>query len=342
MENDLAEAMKHPPKIAQKFRHYKTVAIGVTALIVSTLLWVGWKNYYQSHHYLKTMGSCSQPTTIKIYDETGGIDPAGIQTFDQWGDYTYSSKPVNTLENKHFKNYVTAVSKYVFTKVDAMGLCQSASGKPQVDLVFVYRPAISRGITPFDFQPQKSPDMKQLDSPWIKLTLNKSPQLNLQAVFIWNERQFLLDQAEKMLERRSPEIKPLLPIDLDTFDRWSIDWYQTQLPSKSTNLIKQLPPDIKWLFGVWVMDGKSQREEAMDRLRKVTTEEKIGYIDLNQSLIDQLFASTKVEICYSSILDLKNIFNINKYRMEPYANDIEIDHYNSIHKERSKEERFPW
>jgi hypothetical protein len=92
--------MKHLPKIAQKFRHYKTVVIGVAALIVSTQLWVGGMKYYHSNHYLKTVGSCNQPTTIKIYDETGGIDPAGIQTFDQWGDYTYSSKSVNTLENR--------------------------------------------------------------------------------------------------------------------------------------------------------------------------------------------------------------------------------------------------
>jgi hypothetical protein len=333
--------MKHPPKIAQKFRHYRTVAIGVAALIVSTLLWVGWKNYYQSHHYLKTVGSCNQPTTIKIYDETGGIDPTGIQTFDNWGDYTYSSKPVNTLENKHFKNYITTVSKYVFTKVDAMGLCQSASGQPQVDLVFVYRPAISRGITPFDFQPQKSKGMKQLDSPWLKLTLDQSPQLNLRAVFVWNERQFLIDQAEIMLERRSPEIEPLLPIDLDTFDRWSIERDR----SKGTNFgqfIKQLPPDIRWIFIWWSTGGKSGREQAIEQIRDVTEKEKIGYTDLNQVLINQLFTSRKMEIRYNSVLDLENIFNIDKYRMYPYTDDRAIEQYKSIHQERQKEEQFPW
>jgi hypothetical protein len=321
--------------------NFKTVVIGFAALIVSTLLWVGWKNYDRSTHYLKTVGSCNQPTTIKIYDETGGIDPAGIQTFDPSGDYTYSSKPVNTIENKHFKNYVTTVSKYVFTKVDAMGLCQSASGKPQVDLVFVYRPAISRGIKPFVFQPHKSQGAKHLDSPWLKLTFNKSPQLHLQAVFIWNERQFLLDQAEIMLERRSPKIKPLLPIYLDTFDRWA----RERDRSKGTDfgkLIEQLPPDIQWIFIHWSTGGKSGREQAIEQIRDVTEKEKIGYIDLNQSLIAQLFASTKMEINYNSVLDLKSVFNIDKYRMYPHTDDREIEQYKSIHQDRQKEQRFPW
>jgi hypothetical protein len=110
--------MKHPPKIAQKFRHYKTVAIVVALLIISTQLWVGYRKEAQSTHYLKTVGSCNQPTTIKIYDETGGVDPGASLSFDGV-NRRYSSKLVNIMENKPFKNYVTTVSKYVFAKVEA-------------------------------------------------------------------------------------------------------------------------------------------------------------------------------------------------------------------------------
>jgi hypothetical protein len=337
--------MKHPTKIAQKFQHYKTVLIVVALLIISTQLWVGYRKEAQSTHYLKTVGSCNQPATIKIYDETGGIDPTGIQTFDPWGDYTYSSKPVNTLENKHFKNYVTAVSKYVFTKVDAMGLCQADSGQPQVDLVFVYRPAISRGITPFNFQPQKSQDTKQLDSPWVKLTLDTSPKLHLRAVFVWNERQFLLDQAVIMVGRRSPEIEPLLPIDLDTFDRWARERDRLHLTSQGTNFgkfIKQLPPDIRWIFIQWSTGGKSGREQAIEQIRDVTEKEKIGYTDLNQALINNFFTSTKMGIYYNSVLDLKNTFNIDKYRMYPYTDNRVITQDKSVHQEIQEEQKFPW
>ncbi len=331
-------------KIDRIIHSRKTIIIWFTAALILSQLCQGCMKEDKSTKYLKMVGSCNQPTTIKIYDETGGTDPSGIQTFDAWGDYTYSSKPVNILENKHFKNYVTAVSKYVFTKVEAMGLCQT-SGKPQVDLVFVYRPAISSGITPFVFQPQKSSDTQQLDSPWVKLTLDRSPQLNLRAVFVWNERQFLLDQAVIMLGRRSPEPKTLLPIDLDTFDRWARERDRLHTTSQRNDFgkfIKQLPPDIRWMFIRWSTGGKSGREQAIERIRDVTANEKIGYADLNQALIDNFFSSTKVEIRYNSVLDLRNVFDIDKYRMEPYTDDRVINQSKSIHQEMQKEQKFPW
>ncbi len=315
--------------------NFKTVVIGFAVLIVSTLLWVGWKNYDRSTNYIKTVGSCNQPTTIKIYDETGGVDPAGIMNYDQWGGYTYTSRPVNTIENKHFKNYVTTISKYVFAKVDAMGLCQADSGQPQVDLVFVYRPAISRGITSFVFQPPKSPDTKRLDSPWVKLALHNSPKLNVRAVFIWNERQFLLDQALKFGAHFS-DTKPLLPIDLETFDRWQgIQNYANS--SERLNSSKQLPTDIRWLF---VMDrrGKSLAQSSMGNnlelpitdLQDMREQEKIGYIELNKALIARVLASIKPEIHYSSLLDLKDVFDIDKYRIYPHTDVREIKYLKSL------------
>lgn len=293
--------------------NFKTAVIGFSALIVSTLLWVGWKNYDRSTHYIKTVGSCNQPTTIKIYDETGGVDPAGIMNYDQWGGYTYSSRPVNTIENKHFKNYVTTISKYVFAKVDAMGLCQAASGKPQVDLVFVYRPAISRGIKPFVFQPQKYPDTQQLDSPWVKLSLDKSPQLNLRAVFIWNERQFLLDRAFIKAGRVSDTNIPM-PVELETFNRWEKD-YDADISGEKLNFAKQLPEDILWIFNrrVPCVGLTGIREKAIDRLQTIAKEEKIGYIDLTKIILNQFFAEPRTESRYNSILDLKKVFNIDKY-----------------------------
>jgi hypothetical protein len=226
-----------------------------------------------------------------------------------------------------------------------MGLCQAASGQPQIDLVFVYRPAISRGITPFDFQPPQSPNTKRLESPWVKLTLDRSPQIDLRAVFVWNERQFLLDQAVIMVGRRSPDIKPLLPIDLKIFDRWARERDRLNLTSQGTNFdkfIKQLPPDIRWIFIQWSTGGKSGREQAIEQIRDVTAKEKIGYTDLNKALIDKLFDSTKAEISYNSVLDLKNVFNIDKYRMYPHTDGREIEQYKSIQQERHNEQHFPW
>jgi hypothetical protein len=217
-------------KIDRRIRPRKTINCVLAALLIgSTQLLVGCE---KSTHYLKTVGSCNQQTTIKIFDETGGIDPTAIKISDSSGNYAYQSKPVNTIENEHFKNYVTSVSKYVFAKVDAMDRCQGTSDKPQVELVFVYRPTISGGITPLDFQPNIS-GTNQLNSPWAKLALNKnknnSSDLKMQAVFIWNERQFVFDKEvncgwhDADGEPLLPIDLPLLPIDLKTFDRWQRD-----------------------------------------------------------------------------------------------------------------------
>ena len=164
----------------------------------------------------------------------------------------------------------------------------------------------------------------------------------MRAVFVWNERQFLHDQALIILGRRSSDTRPLLPIDLETFDRWARERDRLKLSSEGAKFIRQLPPDIRWIFIHWVSDGKSQREEAMETIRRVTEEEKIGYTNLNQALIDRLFISSKTEIDYNSILDLKDTFNIDKYRMYPYTDDRVIEQDKSILQGIQKEQNFPW
>ncbi len=309
--------------ITRRLRPHKTIAVGFVALllIISTQLWVACMKDDKSTDYLKIVGSCNQPANIKIYDETGGVDPAAFKNLDGLVP-TYSSKPVNIIENKHFKNYVTTISKYVFAKVDAMSQCQANSGKPQVELVFVYRPAISSGIATFNDFRTKSHGTKQLDSPWVKLTLNKSSTLNLRAVFLWNERQFLLDQA-LIFGAHNWDKKQPTPIALKIFDDWERN-YASVSPSQKADLAQKLPIDIQWLFkNARISDcRKFITREAMCGLKETTIErEKIGYIELNEALIDRLFASAKTEIRCESVLDLKDIFNIAKYQIESFTKE---------------------
>ena len=157
---------------------------------------------------------------------------------------------------------------------------------------------------------------KQLDSPWATLILDKSPKPNVKAVFIWNERQFYLDELVKCGWHVS-DSQPLLPIDLKTFDRWQRDrggW-------KRADYLKQLPADIWLLFttnqiGKLLPDGTEGREQ-MEKLKWIARKEKIGYIDLNKTLIDRLFTSDRTEIHYNSVLDLKDVLKVDKYRISP-------------------------
>jgi hypothetical protein len=304
-------------RIPRIIRSHKTFVIGVVTSLILSQLYLSCLKVDKSTHYVKTIGSCNQQTDIKIFDETGGSDLYG--------------KPVDTISNKHFKNYVNTISRYIFTKIDKMGQCDNTSENPQVQLVFVYRPAISRGIAPYnDSIPTKSQDNRYLDSPWVKLSLDKSPQHNVRGVFVWNERQFLLDQA-LIFGWRISDTKPLLPIDLETFDRWQ-ESYRTGSPNKEANLFKQLPPDIQWLFKYgWISSLGDSGESAIHGLQIIITSEKLGYIDLTKKLIDSLFDSSKTEIRYDNVLDFKDIFNIDKYQIDSFEKDRLLKDDRSLH-----------
>jgi hypothetical protein len=316
-----------------KWRSIVIAAI-VALLVISTQFWFGSMKEDKNTHYLKTMGSCQQPTTIKIYDETGGVEPFsawGLEEDSVWpfmwrqqeesrSVKSYFTSPVNIIKHKYFKKYINTISRYVFAKVDAMGQCQGTAGLPQVELVFVYRPALSSGIVPFkDFTNSKSKFQatKQLDSPWVKLTLARSPQLNLKAVFIWSERQFLLDQA-LILGERSWDSRPPMPIALEIFDRWESDDPDPATPSQEASFARQLPADMRWLFKNARLSGLPNAVvgEVRSGLKFIMEQnDKPGYTDLNIALINQLFNDSKQQIHYDSVLDLKDLFDIDKYQI---------------------------
>ncbi len=312
-------------RIPRIIRSRKTFVIGFTASLILSQLCLSCLKVDKSTHYVKMLGSCNQQADIKIFDETGGSDPYG--------------KTADTIGDKHFKTYVNTISKYIFTKIDKMGQCDNTSEKPQVQLVFVYRPAISRGIAPYnDSIPTKSQDNRYLDSPWIKLSLDKSPKHNVRGVFVWNERQFLFDQALVFGWQKS-DTKPLLPIELETFDRWQ--WsYRTGSQNKAANLFKQLPPDIQWLFKCgWIDDVQMGGNTGMGSLDDAIKSEKSGYTKLNNMLIDRLFNSSKSNIYYDNILDLKNILNVYKYPIDSHEKYVLLRNYKLLYHKQGAEQK---
>jgi hypothetical protein len=210
-----------------------------------------------------------------------------------------------------------------------MGQCiEAVNGKPKVELVFVYRPLISDGIEPFDFERNKTDPVKQLDSPWVKITLNKSPNPLIHAAFIWSERQYLLDQALISGMLVSPT-KPPMPLDESTFMKYGRDHLHTTFSARSPaaeavaqiNLSKRLPADILWLFNRGLMTGLTWDDDQAIHATEFRLErERVGYNDLTEALIDKFFASSKTEIRYQEILQLENIFNLCKYQLRSLIN----------------------
>jgi hypothetical protein len=251
-----------------------------------------------------------------------------IQIIDESGGRRLSGTSVTTLEDSPFKNYVTTISKHVSAKIDEMAQCHGdLKSSPEVKLFFVYRPLVASTSapigTPFNLEPTQSNGTRHLDSPWVKLTFSRSPMLVVRAVFVWNERQFLLDQALMSGIRASPT-KPLVPIDDRIFGQFVQDYTDSVLLAPSpearsaaqASISKRLPAEILWLFRhAWQSTLAPFSMEVGHALRSTVERAAIGYIDLTKALVNQFFASETTESRYESVLDLKNVFTLDHYRV---------------------------
>lgn len=252
-------------------------------------------------------------TSIKIIDESGGKRLSGTS--------------LATLENSPFKTYVTTVSKHISTKVKEMAQCQEGlKSQPKIELFFVFRPLVTSGQSsriPFDLKREKSNPSRSLDSPWVKLTKSRSSQLGVTAVFVWNERQFLIDRSLMSGARASPA-QQLVSIDDRTFEQFIQKYTDSVLLAASpearstaqNNLSKSFPAEILWLFRrAWQSTLAPFSTEVDHALRATIQRGSIGYTDITKALVDQFLGSTKTEIRYKSVLDLKDVFNISQYRI---------------------------
>jgi hypothetical protein len=253
-----------------------------------------------------------------------------IQIIDESGGRRLSGTSVGTLEDSPFKNYVSTISKHVSAKIDEMAQCHGdLKSSPEIKLFFVYRPLVASASapigTPFNLERTQSNGTKHLDSPWVKLTFSRSPMFVVRAVFVWNERQFLLDQA-LMSGIRAPPNNPLVPIDDRIFGQFVQDYTDSVLFAPSpearsaaqTSISKRLPPEILWLFRhAWQTTRGPFSTIVASTLRFTIKHAASGYTDLTKTLVDQFFASETTEIRYESVLDLKDLFTLDHYQINP-------------------------
>jgi hypothetical protein len=289
-----------------RIRSYKTIAIIFIALLLINVL--AMKSTYSKQPCQKVQ------TSIQIIDESDGRRLSGTS--------------VATLEDSPFKNYVTTISKHVSAKIDKIAQCHGdLKSSPEVKLFFVYRPLVASTSapigTPFNLERTQFNDTTHLDSPWVKLTFSRSPMLVVRAVFVWNERQFLLDQA-LMSGIRAPPTNSLVPIDDRLFGQFVQDYTDSVLLAPSpearsaaqASISKRLPPEILWLFRHAWQSTRGPFFEAVDSaLISAVERAASGYTDLTKTLVDQFFTSEKTEIRYESVLDLKDLFTLDQYRV---------------------------
>jgi hypothetical protein len=155
----------------------------------------------------------------------------------------------------------------------------------------------------------------------VKLAITSSPKLFVRVAFIWNERQFLLDQAVLSGARASPNV-PLLPIDRDILSQFEQDYIGIERNSLSKEAkaaaqanLTGLPPDTIWLFRqAPSLDWAGLLTEQA--LEKTITQGTEKNIELTKALLNRRFASRQKEQRYHSVLDLQDMFDIDKYRIK--------------------------
>jgi hypothetical protein len=292
-----------------KIRSHKIAIILMASLLINVLA-------IKSTYSQQNCQNLQTSTSIQIIDETGGR---------QFSD----TSSVDSLPDSPFKNYATTISQHVRAKIDEMTQCQGdLKSSPEVKLFFVYRRLVTSVSPliegPFYLERTESNDTRYLDSPWVKLTLGRSPRLVVRAVFLWNERQFLFDQALMSGIRASPT-NSLLPIDGAIFGQFVQDYTDSVLlvpspetrPAALASISKRLPPEILWLFRyAWQTTRRPFSMQAESALVSVLERGASGYTELTKTLVDQFFTSVKTEIRYESVLDLKDIFTFDRYRVK--------------------------
>ena len=232
-----------------------------------------------------------------------------------WDDsVTPSGATIESINDLDFKLFVESISTYLGQKLPLPNACPPDSKHAsEINLIFVRLPLVTSGESPLAPPPKLAStgpaDACRLESPWIKLALRRTEQPHLQAIFIWNERQFLLD--EYLHSQQSPQ-KPydLSPLPSSLFQRYISDYGDSEILRQQPLKFSQtrIPVDLLWLF------KSSQHttfipfsDAARATMRLKLKGERDKHIRLTRLLVDQCMESRQgSNIRYDTILDLKD------------------------------------
>jgi hypothetical protein len=162
------------------------------------------------------------------------------------------------IANGPYRAFVSAVLDQLPVVLASARQCQGAAqGKPVMEAVFVHSPLIGvAGQTPPDRRKPsggKPSITHQLTSPWVIFDRDEAASPPLRAVFIWNERQVLLDQA-LLAGAPAPANPETSPITYESLQDWTVRYVTDVLQLGSSanegaalsDLAKTMPPDLLW------------------------------------------------------------------------------------------------
>jgi len=264
--------------------------------------------------------------TVTIQTKICKVKNMATRIFDESG-ITLSGTTLDTLQESPFKAYVAAVSQHVTSKLEMAKPCRSRSDTAyRVMLTFVYRPLVETGVRPsWAFNRPRSENVTRLHSPWVQSDIGGSGDQYINVIFIWSERQILLDQAILSVDR-SDQGNATDRIDKRGLDAMIEDYTQSILLETSSDpdvrdlvseaIEKRIPQDVFWLFRrAWqstLAPFSVEVHYALDITMQSALE---GYIYLSDLLFDISLESKNREINYDDIRELEPKLDMSRYKL---------------------------
>lgn len=227
---------------------------------------------------------------------------------------------VNT--DPHFSSSITSIINRLSSILNGGNTDQTGvTDEPEIKVVFV-----RKGLMIFEYDqiavvPPSliaEDDLScRLESPWVRLDIQRSPVLRIHAVFFWNERQFLIDQAILSGEPAS--------------DFSAVDSEAKELPNSGpSDHFQFAPPELLRLLERPPFLGLSRYSDRAPSSGRPTTLDDIiirmntlndhmvkHYPILIQTLFDQCFSSEQYVLQrYKTILDIRDVVPLDEYQFK--------------------------
>ena len=265
--------------------------------------------YNANHAQIKRKWRCNQyGHSIQIWDDS--VTPSGAT--------------IESINDSDFKLFVESISTYLGQKLPLANACQTG-GKhaSEINLIFVRLPLVTSGESPLAPPPKLSSpghaDACRLESPWVNFYIRHGELPRAEAIFIWSERQFLVDQY-LYSHPHSKAPSALMPFLPSVFYHYASDYSaakflrtQPHQPSQTTNK-GDTPADLYWLFKESPQVSFMPFSEAARVMMKTKiSDARSKHISMITYLIDNCLRSTRRSFYYySTILELQTgLININ-------------------------------
>jgi len=241
----------------------------------------------------------------------------------------------NSGTRSPYEKFVTELFNHIKTKLNNEPACEDESlDNPAISLTFVERhfPVYENEWSQykndseltFKTDPSSMNNFScQLSSPWLDMTIQRSPSLVVTAVFNFEDRQFLIDQTLLTYPNLAADFKRQ-PLTDNLYERYENEYstlhnsrrsYKTKMPSPAT--AKSIPLDMLWLF-----DHTRSESAGIYEINRLVRARYQGYAKIAKALVSHCFASGQYELqSFKTIYELEHFYKakaLNNYKIKSH------------------------